>query len=136
MTTFVTCTCRLTAEGVRVIAHVHYDIHDLSNVPPIVVVDHQPSDQLVSILTGVGSPGAHSWRPPTFATHRSHLPPDSIQSCVHTHTGLNIFTGPSGFSIARVEEGNSVGNSRGIRGNSMVVSGNSMDLLSAWSYKS
>ena len=60
----------------------------------------------------------------------------NIYSVASTHTGLNIFPGPSGFSIARVEEGNSVGNSRGIRGNSMVVSGNSMDLVSAWSYKS
>ena len=63
----------------------------------------------------------------------------TIHGCIYlvepTHTGLSIFPGPSGFIIARVAEGNLVGNSEGIRGNSMVVSGNSMDLVSAWSYK-
>ena len=63
----------------------------------------------------------------------------NIHGCIYsvepTHTGLSIFPGPSGFIIARVAEGNLVRNSMGIRGNSMVVSGNSMDLVSAWSYK-
>ena len=58
-----------------------------------------------------------------------------LLSRAHAHTGLSIFPGPSGFIIARVAEGNLVRNSMGIRGNSMVVSGNSMDLVSAWSYK-
>ena len=85
----------------------------------------------IPILDANPTPGHAHMSTESRTTDKQNKTWEYLLSCVPTHTGLNIFPGPSGFSIARVEEGNSMGNSKGIRGNSR----NSMDLLSAWSYK-